>query len=71
MRNELIIAINQICSEKSLQRDVVIDAIEAALVQAYKRNFGATGNIMVKIDQDTGSIRVFSARQVVEKVTDV
>ncbi len=70
MRNELIIAINQICSEKSLQRDVVIDAIETALAQTYKRTSGATGNIMVKIDQDTGQIRVFTARQVVEKVTD-
>lgn len=70
MRSELIIAINQICSEKALQRDVVIEAIETALVTTYKRNFGGTGNIMVKIDQDTGQIRVFSARQVVEKVTD-
>ncbi|WP_423225963.1 transcription termination factor NusA [Candidatus Amarolinea aalborgensis] len=70
MRNELIIAINQICSEKALQREVVVEAIEQALVSAYKKNFGATGNIMVKIDQDTGQIRVFSARQVVDKVTD-
>jgi len=70
MRSELIIAINQICSEKALQRDVVIEAIETALVTTYKRNFGGTGNIVVKIDQDTGQIRVFSARQVVEKVTD-
>ncbi len=70
MRNELIMAVNQICAEKALQRDVVIDAIEAALVSAYKRNFGATGNVLVKIDQDTGQLRVFSQRQVVENVVD-
>jgi N utilization substance protein A len=70
MRNELIMAVNQICAEKALQRDVVIDAIEAALVSAYKRNFGATGNVMVKIDQDSGQLRVFAQRQVVENVVD-
>ncbi len=70
MRNELIMAVNQICAEKALQRDVVIDAIEAALVSAYKRNFGATGNVLVKIDQDSGQLRVFSQRQVVDDVVD-
>ncbi len=70
MRNELIMAVNQICAEKALQRDVVIEAIEAALVSAYKRNFGATGNVLVKIDQDSGQLRVFAQRQVVEQVVD-
>ncbi len=70
MRSELIVAINQICSEKSLQRDVVIEAIESALVKAYKGNFNATGSITVKLDQDTGQIRVFSTRTVVEKISD-
>ena len=70
MRNELIMAVNQICAEKALQRDVVIEAIEAALVSAYKRNFGATGNVLVKIDQDSGQLRVFAQRQVVEEVAD-
>jgi len=71
MNGDLIRAINQICSERKLKREVVFAAIEAALVSAYKRNFGATAaNVMAKVDPATGAMRVFAEKEVVEKVTD-
>ncbi len=72
MKSDFISAINQICSEKGLSRDVVLEAIEAALVSAYKRNFGAGGNqnISVKIDPQTGQVRAFVQKCVVEEVKD-
>jgi len=49
---------------------VVIQAIEAALISAYKRNFGPGQNIVARIAQDTGEARVFAQKQVVEEVQD-
>ena len=70
MRSELILAINQLCAERKLSREVVMEALEASLISAYRRNFGAATNIEVLIDPDTGSVRVFAAKEVVETVAD-
>jgi N utilization substance protein A len=72
MKSDFIAAINQVSSEKGLSRDVVIDAIESALVKAYERGFaGATNhNVIVRIDRQSGQVRVLSSRQVVEQVAD-
>jgi N utilization substance protein A len=70
MRSELILAINQLCAERKLSREVVMEALEASLISAYRRNFGAATNIEVAIDPDTGSVRVFAAKEVVEAVAD-
>lgn len=37
MKNDFIIAINQVCSERQLSKEVVLEAVEAALISAYKR----------------------------------
>ena len=39
MKNDLVMAVNQICAEKDLPRDVILGAIEEALVHAYRRNY--------------------------------
>lgn len=70
MKNEFLIAITQICAEKSLAREVVLDALEAALVSAYKRTFGAGQNVLVKIAPNTGEVKVFTRKTVVEEVTN-
>jgi N utilization substance protein A len=70
MRSELVLAVNQLCAERKLSPEVVMEAVEASLISAYKRNFGAATNIEVRIEQDTGDVRVFAAREVVEEVTD-
>ncbi|MCL7451646.1 MAG: transcription termination factor NusA [Anaerolineae bacterium] len=70
MRSDFMLAINQLCAERKLSPDVVLEAVEASLISAYKRNFGAAANIEVHIEQDTGDVRVFAAKEVVETVTD-
>lgn len=68
---ELIKAIRQLEEEKGLGTDVLVEAIEAALLSAYKKNFGsAAQNIRVEVDRETGEQHVFSVRTIVEAVTD-
>lgn len=70
MNKEFISAINQVCHERQLSRDVVLEAIEAALISAYKRNFGAAQTITAKIDPETGAAKVFVEKEVVTEVID-
>ena len=72
MKSDFITAINQLCSEKGVSKDVVLQAVEAALISAYKRNFGGPGTqkVAVRLDPQTGQARVFIEKQVVEGVKD-
>jgi len=63
-------AIAQVCQEKRIPQEVVIEAVEAALISAYKRNFGTTQNIAVRIDPSSGEARVYAQKQVVAEVQD-
>ena len=71
---ELIAALHDLERDRGLSFAVLIDAFEAALVSAYKRNFvreaEAHGNPVVIVDREDGSYRVFARRTVVEEVTD-
>lgn len=64
MSAELIQALEQLEKEKGIEKDVLIEAIEAALISAYKRNFGSTQNVRISIDRDTGDVRVFALKKV-------
>lgn len=70
MKSELVMAINQICSERNLAQEVIIEAIETSLVSAYKKNFGGGQNIKATIDMTTGRPCVFTERIVVDEVQD-
>jgi len=70
MKNEFLIAITQIAAEKNLPKEVVLQAVETALVSAYKKDSEATGNIAVRIDRNTGNVHVYAQRAVVEEVED-
>ena len=65
-----MLAINQLCAERKLSPDVVLEAVEAALISAYKRNYGATTNVEVQIEAETGAVKVFAAKEVVDQVAD-
>ncbi len=69
MRNDFMMAINQVCHERQLSVEVVLEAVEVALVSAYKRNYGGN-SVTAKIDQDTGEIRIFVEKEVVEDIFD-
>ena len=66
MNPDLIEALKQIEREKRIAPETIIKALEAALVSAYKRNYGSVPNIRVHIHPETGEIKVFSSRLVKE-----
>ncbi len=70
MKNDLLQALEQICEERGLSKEVVIEAIEAALVSAYKRDFGPAHRIIAKINPESGEAQVFAEKRVVEEVHD-
>ncbi len=70
MKNDFLVAITQLCSERSLPKEVVIQAVEQALVSAYKRNFGGGQNISASIDPTSGRVRIFAQKTIVDEVHD-
>ena len=71
MKSDFLIAVTQLASERNLPREVVISAIEAALVSVYKREGETAGqNLSVKILPTTGEVKVAALKTVVEEVTD-
>ncbi|NLT16058.1 MAG: transcription termination/antitermination protein NusA [Clostridiales bacterium] len=70
MKTDLIDALDAIEKERRINKEILIEAIESSLISAYKRNFGSTANVKVNLDRETGEIRVFSSKQVVEEVED-
>jgi N utilization substance protein A len=67
---EFMQAFEQLGKEKGIAPEILFDAIEAALISAYKRNFGSAQNVRVSLDRSTGEIHVFARKTVVESVSD-
>lgn len=72
MNAELIEALRLLEKERGIDADVLFEAIEEALVSAYKREFDAktTENIRAEVDRETGEMKVFLTKTVVEEVED-
>lgn len=70
MSNELLDALTILEKEKGISRDVLVEAIEAALVSAYKRNFNQAQNVRVDFNLVNGSMRVFARKEIVDEVFD-
>lgn len=70
MNKEFMIAIGELEKEKQISKDVLIEAIESALVSAYKKNYGTSQNVRVDIDRETGDINVFMRKDIVDEVED-
>ena len=64
---ELILALEELEKEKGMNKDYLLDAIETALVTAYKRNFDSLENVKVVMDRQTGATHVYSVKEVVEE----
>jgi N utilization substance protein A len=69
MNAEMIAALREIETERNISFEMLLEALEAALISAYKRNFGEA-NAIVTIDRQTGEYKVYHRRTVVEEVTD-
>ena len=70
MKNDLIDAIRQIEKDKGIDQQILLDAIEAALITAYKKYFGSSQNVRVDINNENGEVMVYSQISVVEEVED-
>lgn len=70
MNAEFMQAFEQLGKEKGIAPEVLFDAIEAALISAYKRNFGSAQNVRVSLDRTTGEIHVFARKNVIEDAKD-
>ncbi|MFC6261073.1 transcription termination factor NusA [Levilactobacillus fujinensis] len=70
MSKELLGALDVLETEKGIDKQIVIDALEAALVSAYKRNYDQAQNVEVNFDQRKGDIHVFAVKKVVDQVYD-
>ena len=70
MSAELLYALEQLEKEKGIDKEIIIDALEQALISAYKKNFGSAQSVEVSIDRRTGEIRVYALKSIVEEITD-
>src|SRR5438128_1259794 len=70
MNRELIAVIEQIGREKGIDKEVLFDALESALLSASKKTLGAADNVRMHLDRQTGVLHVYGRKRVVTEVTD-
>jgi transcription termination/antitermination protein NusA len=72
MKNDFVLAFNEVLEEKQLPKDVILEALEAAMVSAYRRAVNASNaqDVKAKIDPETGKVSIFAEKEVVEVVQD-
>src|SRR5690606_9142765 len=70
MSSDLLEALTALEKQKGISRDVLVEAIETALVTAYRRNFNQAQNVRVDLNMDAGTMKVFSRKDVVEEIED-
>jgi len=68
---ELILALEELENEKGIKKEYLIEAIENALITAYKRNFDSAENVKVVMDDKTGEAHLYAVKEVVEIVEDI
>ncbi len=71
MNAEMIAALREIENERNISFESLLEALEAALISAYKRNFGGEANAIVTIDRQTGDYQVYHRRTVVADPAEV
>src|SRR5207245_10921898 len=68
MNKELIYVIGQMATEKGIDKEVLFEALESALLSASKKTMGVADNARMELDRHTGALRVFARNKVVESV---
>lgn len=69
MNADFILAIQELGKEKGIEPELLFQAVEEALVTAYKKNFGSNQNVRVEMNKESGEFHVYAQRDVVEEVT--
>lgn len=72
MKNEFVLAFNEVLEEKQLPRDIILEALEAAMVSAYRRAVNASNaqQVEASVDLETGKVAIFAEKEVVDAVQD-
>jgi len=71
MKSDFLLALTQLSAEKNLPKEVVISAVESALVSAYRKdNFAPDQHIVVKLNPANGKVEVWAEKTVVEQAGD-
>ncbi|MBL1225623.1 transcription termination factor NusA [Enterococcus sp. BWR-S5] len=70
MSKEMLNALEALEAEKGIKKEIVIEALEAALVSAYKRHYGQANNVEVEFDGKKGNIHVYAVKEVTDEVMD-
>ncbi|MDA1060345.1 MAG: transcription termination factor NusA, partial [bacterium] len=71
MQSQFLAAINQLCDEKNISKDRVIETIKAALKAAYRKDYGTKDqNVDIDLDDNSGLVTVFLVKEVVDEVED-
>ncbi len=70
MKNEFTLAFNEVLEDKGLPKDVILDALQSAMVSAYQRSVNASKEQKIEavVDADTGQVKIYAQKEVVESV---
>ncbi len=73
MKNEFTLAFNEVLEEKQLPKEIILKALESAMVSAYRRAVNASNaqHVEAKVDIDTGKVTIFAEKEIVESVEDI
>ncbi len=67
MNHEFMEALDELEKDRGIDKDVLIDTIEQALLTAYKKNFGSAQNVRIDFNREKGDVKVYSQRRVVDE----
>lgn len=72
MKNEFTLAFNEVLEEKQLPKEIILKALESAMVSAYRRAVNASNaqHVEAKVDPETGKVAIYAEKEVVESVED-
>ena len=72
MKNEFVLAFNEVLEEKQLPKEIILKALESAMVSAYRRAVNASNaqQVEAKVDLETGKVTIYAEKEVVDQVQD-
>ena len=70
MNKDFLAALDDLEKERGISKEVLLDALELALVSGYKKNYGSNQNVKVDINRETGDIKLYALLSIVETVED-
>ncbi len=73
MKNEFALAFNEVLEEKGLPKEIIVQALESAMISAYRRSVNASTaqHVEAHIDMETGKVSISAEKEVVESVQEV